>query len=50
MERKWVRVYVKLPNMKQYRQIVVLTRPGIVYVNMDAEADAMDVIMRELAT
>mgnify|MGYP003542647210 CR=1 FL=1 len=46
---KLQRVYVNLPRLSQYKQIVVLTHPGIVYVNLCAEEDALDVIFPDLA-
>ena len=46
---KLQKIMVSLPALKCYRHIIVLSQPGIVYVNQCAEEDAIDVIFRELA-
>lgn len=44
------KVYVYLPGLKEYRQVVVLTHPGVIYINLSAEEGAnMSLIVRELA-
>lgn len=44
------RVYVSLPAMKEYKNVVVLTHPGVLYVNTcAAEGAKMTLIVRELA-
>lgn len=44
------KIYVSLPGLRQYKKIVVLSHPGVVYINLDAEEEAnMTLIVRELA-
>lgn len=33
-------IMVALPELKEYKQVVVLDRPGVVYVNMAADPAA----------
>lgn len=46
--QKMQRVYVSLPKIPWYKHIIVLTHPGVIYVNLCADEDAIDVIFREL--
>lgn len=34
------KVYVQLPAMPDYKKVVILDRPGIVYINLCAREDA----------
>lgn len=34
------RIMVALPELKEYKQVVVLDRPGVVYVNTAADGTA----------
>jgi hypothetical protein len=49
MQGKLQKIMVDIPALSCYRHIIVLSQPGIVYVNTCAEEDAMDIIMRDLA-
>ena len=48
-KKKLMKVFVSLPRLWEYRQIVVLTRPGVVYVNTAADEHGMVLIMQDLA-
>lgn len=39
------RIMVALPEMGQYKQVVILDRPGIVYVNISAREGANMVLI-----
>lgn len=44
-----VRVLVALPEMREYKQVVILSRPGVVYINTAAEQGAkMSLILPDL--
>lgn len=44
------KVYVKLPALKEYQNVVVLSHPGVIYVNLCAEEGSnLTLIVRDLA-
>lgn len=43
-------VYVRLEGLKEYKRVIVLAHPGVIYINLCADKDAnMDLIVPELA-